>query len=209
MWLRLYQLDRGTPGDGHPVWLTLREPHRPLTYDALRAVMARVNRLLGANWTLHDLRHTFAIRALDGGVPMHEVQDLLGHASLDTLAVYSKPRLEDVVAHHRAVFGPRVDQEEQGGLAGYDPGALSTVMGGTDRGRGASQLSSLRLRLSSSETSPRSGGCCRRCGLGGGLAADPAAAVRGVRTAPPGAGELADHDVGQLLRVGVVIEPAG
>jgi hypothetical protein len=60
---------------------------------------------------------------------MHEVQDLLGHASLDTLAVYSKPRLEDVVAHHRAVFGPSVDREEQGGLAGYDPGALSTVLG--------------------------------------------------------------------------------
>jgi integrase/recombinase XerC len=129
VWLRLYQLDRGTPGDGQPVWLTLREPHRPLTYDALRAVMARVNRLLGANWTLHDLRHTFAIRALDGGVPMHEVQDLLGHASLDTLAVYSKPRLEDVVAHHRAVFGPAVGREEQDGLAGYDPGALSTVLG--------------------------------------------------------------------------------
>jgi integrase/recombinase XerC len=70
VWLRLYQLDRGTPGDGQPVWLTLREPHRPLTYDALRAVMGRVNRLLGANWTLHDLRHTFAIRALDGGVPV-------------------------------------------------------------------------------------------------------------------------------------------
>ncbi|WP_406050269.1 hypothetical protein [Kribbella sp. NBC_00889] len=29
VWLRLYQLDRGTPGGGQPVWLTLREPHRP------------------------------------------------------------------------------------------------------------------------------------------------------------------------------------
>jgi hypothetical protein len=56
------------------------------------------------------------------------VQDLLGHASLDTLAVYSKPRLEDVVAHHRAVFGPFADREQEGALAEYDPVALSTVL---------------------------------------------------------------------------------
>lgn len=133
VWLRLYQVDRGTPGGGQPVWVTLREPKRPLSYDALRAVMGRVNRLLGSNWTLHDLRHTFAIRALDGGVPAHEVQELLGHASLDTLSVYSKPRLEQVVSHHRAVF----DRQSAGSPAqaptaatpAYDPAALATVLG--------------------------------------------------------------------------------
>ena len=131
VWLRLYQLDRGAPGDGQPVWLTLREPHRPLTYDALRAVMGRVNSLLGSNWTMHDLRHTFAIRALDGGVPMHEVQELLGHASLNTLTVYSKPRLEEVVAHHRAAFGPASATGNAPGPSTIDYNAddLNTVFG--------------------------------------------------------------------------------
>ena len=56
VWLRLYQLERGVAGAGLPVSGQLREPHRPLTYDALRAVMGRVNQLLGSNWTMHDLR---------------------------------------------------------------------------------------------------------------------------------------------------------
>jgi site-specific recombinase XerD len=131
VWLRLYQLDRGAPAAGDPVWLTLREPHRPLTYDALRAVMGRVNDLLGSNWTTHDLRHTFAIRALDGGVPMHELQELLGHASLNTLTVYAKPRLDEVVAHHRAAFahGPAADGGRRSTDSGYDRDDLNTVFG--------------------------------------------------------------------------------
>ncbi|HEX8509339.1 MAG TPA: site-specific integrase [Propionibacteriaceae bacterium] len=129
VWLRLYQLDRGTPGDGQPVWLTLREPHRPLSYDALRAVIGRVHLLLGSNWTMHDLRHTFAIRALDGGVPMHEVQELLGHASLNTLTVHSKPRLEEIVAHHRAVFDRARADPAAPEPVSYDADALATVLG--------------------------------------------------------------------------------
>jgi len=129
VWLRLYQLDRGTPGEGEPIWLTLREPLRPMTYDALRAVFGRANELLGSNWTTHDLRHTFTIRALDGGMPMHEVQEILGHATLNTLTVYSKPRLEEVVAAHRDVFEHRADQGAGPTPEGYDPAALATVLG--------------------------------------------------------------------------------
>jgi integrase len=65
VWLRLYQqemLDLAPRGPGEPVWWTLRRPFRPLTYDAARMVFTRVNRLLGANWTLHDLRHSAAKR---------------------------------------------------------------------------------------------------------------------------------------------------
>jgi molybdate transport system regulatory protein len=36
----------------------------------------------------HILRHTRAIELLRGGVPVTVVQDLLGHASLTTTAIY-------------------------------------------------------------------------------------------------------------------------
>jgi hypothetical protein len=65
VWLRLYQQEmRGLVPGGpeEPVWWTLRRPFRPLSYDAARMVFTRVNRLLGANWTLHDLRHSAARR---------------------------------------------------------------------------------------------------------------------------------------------------
>jgi len=105
VWLRL---ERGNPGPDDYLWLTERGPLEPLAYDAFRAVLRRVNDALGSNWTLHDLRHTFAIRALDAGMAPHHVQTMLGHASLETLNTYAKPRIEDVLAAHRAMLAPQL-----------------------------------------------------------------------------------------------------
>ncbi len=59
VWLRLYQQsirERVPAGADQPLWWTLRNPSRPLSYDAVRMVFTRANASLGANWTLHDLR---------------------------------------------------------------------------------------------------------------------------------------------------------
>lgn len=65
VWLRLYQEEAwraGVPRDPTAkLWRTLRR-FRPLTYHAARAMLNRANALLGANWTLHDLRHTATYR---------------------------------------------------------------------------------------------------------------------------------------------------
>jgi site-specific recombinase XerC len=88
VWLRLYQctLDASVPtGRDDPVWWTLRNPRRPLTYHAARAMFNRANQVLGANWSLHDLRHTAAYRmARDPQMPLTDVQWVLGHAHLST-----------------------------------------------------------------------------------------------------------------------------
>jgi len=60
VWLRLCQEEtRGQvpSGGDDPVWWTLRRPFRPLSYHAARAMFGRANAALGANWSLHDLRH--------------------------------------------------------------------------------------------------------------------------------------------------------
>jgi integrase len=70
VWLRLYQasLPAELAGPDQPVWWTRRRPWRALEYDAMRAVLRRVNDVLGTNWTLHDLRHTCAVRMEGRGV---------------------------------------------------------------------------------------------------------------------------------------------
>jgi len=75
VWLRLYQsgLAGAVPlGWDDPLWVTRRRPFRPLTYHAARAMFSRATAALGANWTLHDLRHTAAYRmARDPLRPQH------------------------------------------------------------------------------------------------------------------------------------------
>jgi integrase/recombinase XerC len=131
VWLRLYQLEGGVAGPDEPVWLTLRGEPRPLTYEAMRAVLRRCNDLLGSNWTLHDLRHTFAIRALEGGMGLHEVQQLLGHQSLTTTTVYAVPRMEEVIEHYRAHLSSRTSPAADSSPAGqpYNPDELRVLWG--------------------------------------------------------------------------------
>jgi len=115
VWLLLYQqrlpghLARG-PGD--PLWRTLRAPHGPLRYPAARAVLGRVNTVLGTNWSLHDLRHTAARRFItDPALTLPDVQWLLGHAHITTTQLYLSPPEavypEDVITAHRAFIARR------------------------------------------------------------------------------------------------------
>jgi integrase len=108
VWLRLYQAQtRGLvpAGRDEPLWWTLRRPFRPLTYHAARAMFTRANAALGANWTLHDLRHTAAYRmARDPDMPLTDVQWVLGHVHLSTTQIYLSAPAEEVIAsiiaHH-------------------------------------------------------------------------------------------------------------
>jgi integrase len=114
VWLRLYQQQmRGLvpAGPADPVWWTLRRPYRQLTYHAARAMFVRANAGLGADWSLHDLRHSAAYRlARDPAMPLTDVQCVLGHAHLSTTQTYIRPTAQDVVEsvlahHHRQAEG--------------------------------------------------------------------------------------------------------
>ncbi|MGH3806380.1 MAG: tyrosine-type recombinase/integrase [Pseudonocardiaceae bacterium] len=119
VWLRLYQQqthDLVAAGPDDPLWWTLRRPFRPLNYPAARAMFVRTNALLGSNWSLHDLRHSAAYRlARDPGMPITDVQWVLGHASLSTTQLYTTPTpadvIEAVMAHHRRCSEPRPPAE--------------------------------------------------------------------------------------------------
>ena len=68
-WLALYlgelaQTEGLHPRPDEPLWWTRRHPLRPLTYTALRAVLNRINDRIGANITVHDLRHTLCLRLI-------------------------------------------------------------------------------------------------------------------------------------------------
>jgi integrase len=110
----------------------LRRPFHRLTYHAAYRMFTRVNAVLGANWTLHDLRHTAAYRmARDPQVPLADVQWVLGHAHLSTTQLYLAPLGEDVIAsvlaHHQRASGqqPRTPCSPPG----YRAESLSVLFG--------------------------------------------------------------------------------
>ncbi|MFG3001820.1 tyrosine-type recombinase/integrase [Streptomyces sp. NPDC048340] len=103
VWLRLYQQQirpQALDGPEEPLWWTLRRPIRPLSYDAARMVFTRANETLGANWTLHDLRHSAAKRMVrDPKLSLTDVQWVLGHLHISTTEQYLEPAEDEVVAH--------------------------------------------------------------------------------------------------------------
>jgi integrase len=143
VWLRLYLAELGDPLDpNQPLWWTQRRRdygdglrRQPLNYEALRAVFRRVNALLATNWSMHDLRHTAAIRmSRDEQLSMRDVQVILGHAHLSTTAdVYLVEEDTEVI---RRVHQHFVDRENQAQApqppvaSGYDGRDLEVLFGG-------------------------------------------------------------------------------
>jgi integrase len=136
VWLRLYQMQMQAlmpAGRDQPLWWTLRRPFRALTYDAARLMFTRANAALGANWSLHDLRHSAAYRmARDPGMPLTDIQWVLGHAHLSTTQQYLTPLTQDVIASVLA-FHDRRGEPGSGvspPAAGYRAESLKNLFGG-------------------------------------------------------------------------------
>jgi site-specific recombinase XerD len=135
VWLRLYQQElirHGVPrGRRQPVWWTLRRPWRPLTYHAAHRMFERVNAALGADWTLHDLRHSAATRmARDPQLSLTDVQWVLGHAHLTTTQLYILPTKDEVIQAVRAHHARRDRRRDDPPPApGYDPQSLAVLFG--------------------------------------------------------------------------------
>lgn len=80
-----------------------RAPYGHITRNALEAevrkIRSRVN--LTVTVTPHVLRHTFATTAINNGAPVQHVQQLMGHASLDTTMIYTHNQQDDIRSSHR------------------------------------------------------------------------------------------------------------
>ena len=137
VWLRLYQVEMEElipKGRRQPLWWTLRRPSRPLTYHAAHRMFERVNQRAGTTATLHSLRHIAAYRmAEDPGLPLTDVQLVLGHAQLTTTQLYLTPRKEDVIrrvlAHHAGQTRQAAKRAGPAPAPGYRPETLDILFG--------------------------------------------------------------------------------
>jgi len=80
-----------------PIKVTVRTIQRKFKRYALAA---KLNPL----YTFHSLRHGFATRSLESGVPINQVQLMLGHSNLATTSVYTKANPIDAIKSYEELF---------------------------------------------------------------------------------------------------------
>lgn len=86
-----YLNDRGPSSDGS-LFCSERRPHKRIQKRAIEDRIKTIGERAGLNRSLfpHLIRHTFATDGLNKGMDLTEVQQVLGHANINTTLTYSK-----------------------------------------------------------------------------------------------------------------------
>ena len=89
--------------DGNPaLFVTLDSPHDRLKISGVEIRMRKLGRSL--NMTRihpHKFRRTMATRAIDKGMPIEQVQKILGHSQIDTTMQYAIVNQNNVKTSHQ------------------------------------------------------------------------------------------------------------
>ena len=99
----LHEYIRSRPHESSALFCKTRAPYGHITREALEKEVRKIRDRVGLSVTVtpHVLRHTFATTALNNGAPVQHVQQMLGHASLDTTMIYTHHQQDDIRASHR------------------------------------------------------------------------------------------------------------
>lgn len=72
------------------LFCSLRGKHGKIGTRALQKVMSNIGEKVGIHLYPHLMRHTFATKCLNSGMPLEIVQALLGHSNVGTTQIYAK-----------------------------------------------------------------------------------------------------------------------
>lgn len=99
-WLRARKA-LASPESGRALFLT--DAGRPFTRADVHAAVKQRVRAKGIRRrvTPHTLRHTFATHLVQGGADLRSVQEMLGHASIDTTQIYTSLADEHLKNSHQ------------------------------------------------------------------------------------------------------------
>ena len=92
--------------DNKALFVSLLKPHKRLQISGVEIRMRQLGRKLNINKVHpHKFRRTLATRAIDKGMPIEQVQQLLGHQKIDTTMQYAMVNQINVKMSHRKYIG--------------------------------------------------------------------------------------------------------
>ena len=94
-------LDQRTDDDP-ALFITLLRPYKRLEISGVEMCLRRLGDRLGISKVHpHKFRRTMATRAIDKGMPIEQVQQLLGHTTIDTTMEYALVNQQNVKVSHK------------------------------------------------------------------------------------------------------------
>lgn len=88
--------------DNPALFVTLDAPYDRLKISGVEIRLRMLGRKIGVSRIHpHKFRRTMATRAIDKGMPIEQVQKILGHSQIDTTMQYAIVNQENVKTSHR------------------------------------------------------------------------------------------------------------
>ena len=93
--------------DANPaLFVSLRNPHSRLKINGIESRLKTIGMSLGINRVHpHKFRRTLATMAIDKGMPIEQLQRLLGHQKIDTTLQYAMVKQSNVKLSHKKYIG--------------------------------------------------------------------------------------------------------
>lgn len=104
--LHLQEYIENRSDDNPALFVSMNKPFNRLLTNGIETMLAKLGKRSGVNNVHpHKFRRTFATNAIDKGMPIEQVQRLLGHLQIDTTLRYAMVNQSNVKIAHRKFIG--------------------------------------------------------------------------------------------------------
>lgn len=84
------------------LFVSIKKPHKRITTSTVESMIRQLGERNGvANCHPHRFRRTTATTALNRGMPIEQVSQMLGHSNIETTTIYARSEKENVKSSHR------------------------------------------------------------------------------------------------------------
>jgi len=104
--IHLHEYLNSRTDDNSALFVSLKAPHSRITIGGIESRLRKLGKQLGLQKVHpHKFRRTLATMAIDKGMPIEQLQQLLGHKRIDTTLQYAMVKQSNVKIAHRKYIG--------------------------------------------------------------------------------------------------------